>query len=99
MSQYSVELIADAEIELSDAFDWYNEKQSGLGNRFFNEVSSSLKRISDNPFKFAVKSENELRFAPLTIFPYLICYWIDEKLKTNFVISIFHTSQNPDKFK
>jgi len=68
MSQYSVELIADAEIELSDAFDWYNEKQSGLGNRFFNEVSSSLKRISDNPFKFAVKYENELRFAHLTIF-------------------------------
>lgn len=99
MSQYNIELIADAENELSEAYDWYNKKQSGLGNRFFNEVSSYFIRIAENPFKFAVKYDNQLRFAPLPIFPYLICYWIDEKIKTVFVLSIFHTSQNPDRFK
>ncbi|MHB8208332.1 hypothetical protein [Mucilaginibacter sp.] len=40
---FSVELIAVAEDELSEAYDWYEDQQIGLGNRFYNEVNESFK--------------------------------------------------------
>ena len=99
MSQYKVELLSIAETELSEAYNWYNEKQTGLGSRFIKQVSNSLDSISSTPYGFAAKYNNDLRFAPLKNSPYLISYWIDENLKTVFVLSIFHTSRNPNKFE
>jgi len=99
MSFFKIELISLAETELTEAYIWYNKKKSGLGNRFVKEVSNYFNNISENPYMFAVKYNNELRFAPLQVFPYLISYWIDEKQKTVFVLSIFHTSRNPGKFE
>lgn len=99
MNSYSIELIEIAENELFEAHEWYNKKQSGLGNRFFTEVSAYLKRIASNPYKFSIRYSNELRFAPLHVFPYLISYWIDEDRQIVFVLSIFHTSKNPGRFE
>jgi toxin ParE1/3/4 len=96
MSLYNIHFLKPAEIEFCEAFDWYDEKQKGLGNRFLKEVSKYLDSIADNPFKFAAKYDNELRFAPLKIFPFVIAYWIENE--TVFVASIFHTSRNPKKF-
>ena len=99
MSQYSTEILKPAEIEFDEAFEYYNEQLPGLGRKFYGEVSRYLSSISENPYKFAAKYDNELHFATLKIFPFLIVYWVDEALKTVFVVSIFHTSRNPKKFQ
>ena len=99
MSQYSIEILKPAEIEFDQAFEWYNKQLVGLGKKFFGEVSRYLSSISENPYKFAAKYGNELHFATLKIFPFVIVYWVDETLKTVFVVSIFHTSRNPKKFE
>lgn len=95
---YSIEFIADAEEELSDAFDWYEEKKPGLGDRFYNEITRHLSIIESNPFTYACKYGHDLHFASLKIFPFLIVYWINKKTDIIYVISIFHTSRNPKKF-
>ena len=92
---FKVELLFQAENELSDAYDWYQQQQYGLGDRLFNEVSHYLTLIEINPFHFPVRYTDELRTASLKIFPYLIVYWIDEIKQTVFVTSIFHTSRKP----
>jgi toxin ParE1/3/4 len=92
---FEVELLFQAENELSDAYDWYEEQQLGLGSRLFNEVNHYLQLVEKNPFHFPVKYQQELRTAPLKIFPYLVIYWIDERKSTIFVTSIFHTSRKP----
>ena len=99
MSLYKIEVLKTAEIEFEEAFDWYEQRQSGLGNRFLREISSYLDSIAENPFKYAAKYNNELHFAPLKIFPYVVAYWVDNKLRTIFVVSFFHTSRNPKKFE
>lgn len=42
---FEIELLFQAENEFSDAFDWYQDKQFGLGNRLFNEVTHYLNLI------------------------------------------------------
>jgi len=92
---FELELLFQAENELSDAYDWYEEQQLGLGDRLFREVNHFLELIERNPFHFPVRCAQELRTAALKIFPYLIIYWIDEQKSKVFVTSIFHTSRNP----
>jgi hypothetical protein len=92
---FEVELLAQAEDELSEAYDWYNEKQDGLGDKLFDEVNYYLTLIETSPFHFPARYDQELRTTALKIFPYLIIYWIDEPNNKVFVTSIFHTSRNP----
>jgi toxin ParE1/3/4 len=92
---FELELLFQAESELSDAYDWYEERQLGLGGRLFEEVNHYLQIIEANPFHFPVKYPQGLRAAALKVFPYLIIYWADEQNSAVFVTSIFHTKRKP----
>jgi plasmid stabilization system protein ParE len=92
---YKVELLALAEDELSNSYDWYEEQQADLGDKFYKEVNYYLSLIENNPYQFPVKYVEELRIASLNKFPFIIIYWIDEPNNSVFVASIFHTSRNP----
>jgi toxin ParE1/3/4 len=95
---YTVKLLTEAEIELTDACKWYEKQQSGLGKRLLSEVKHYLKLISTNPLQFEVKFSNKYRFAVLKVFPYFIAFRVEEETKQIYVISIFHTSRNPVNF-
>lgn len=92
---FEIELLFQAENELSEAYDWYEEQQTGLGNRLIDEISHYLTVVGTNPFQFPARYAQDLRTAALKIFPYLIIYWIDEHRHKVFVTSIFHTSRKP----
>jgi len=95
---YTVKLLTEAEIELTDACKWYEKQQTGLAKKFLSEVKHYLKLIAKNPQQFEVKFSNKYRFAVLHIFPYFIAYRIEEDTKFVYVISIFPTSRNPVNF-
>jgi toxin ParE1/3/4 len=92
---YTVKLLTQAEIEIKEACEWYDEQQIGLAKKFLKEVDSFLESIKSNPHKFQVRFSEQYRFATLNVFPYLIVYRIDNDDRTIFVISVFHTSRNP----
>ena len=95
---FKIELLSQAEDELSDAYDWYEKQRTTLGDKFYIEISHYLNLIEHNPYQFPIKYVEELRSASLNKFPYLIIYWIDEINLVVFVNSIFHTSRNPKYF-
>jgi plasmid stabilization system protein ParE len=92
---FKIELLAIAEEELSDSYDWYEEQQPGLGNRFYNEISYYLSLLENNPYQFPVKYIQELRTVAINKFPFLIIYWVDEVNDVVYITSVFHTSRNP----
>jgi len=96
---YSVKLLKDAEKDLWSAYEWYEEKQQGLGQRFRREVSAYITRIGKNPFLFQVRFNEVFRFASLKIFPYLIVYKVNDNNKEVIVNAIFHCSRNPESFE
>jgi len=95
---FNVELVSIAEDELSEAFNWYENQGTDLGNRLFKEINHLLKIIEGNPFYYPVKYPGEIRSASLSKFPYLIIYWVDEANNNVIVLSIFHTSRKPIQF-
>lgn len=93
---FEIILLAQAEDELADAYDWYEEQQPQLGNRFYNEINYYLTLLEKDPYLFPVKYVEELRAASTNKFPYIIIYWIDEVKRVVYVVSIFHTSRKPE---
>ncbi|WP_394349717.1 type II toxin-antitoxin system RelE/ParE family toxin [Taibaiella lutea] len=75
------------------------EIQKGLNDRFVEEVTHQVQKITENPFQYSRKI-NECRGASLKVFPFLIVYRMNSQKNTARIISVFHTSRNPyKKFK
>jgi len=76
------------------AYDWYEEQQTGLGDRFLNELEECYDKIESMPEIYA-KIKSNFRQIILPVFPYVIVF---EILKNDIVVyAVFHTSRNPRK--
>ncbi len=93
---FSVILLSRARNELLEAWEWYEDKQPGLGDRFKEEVYKVLHNIGKHPAHYQQRRRN-YREALTDIFPYLIIYKVLKKEKLVVVSSIFHTSRHPGK--
>ena len=92
--EYYAQLTPKAKKEFIDAYDYYEEKVDGLGDKFRKEVYHFISSIINNPFHFPLKTKKQ-REAVLKKFPFLILFRIEESTKTIYVSSIFHTKRNP----
>lgn len=66
-----------AEAGANDAFNWYEDQQSGLGNEFYRELTRCFEFILENPLLSRVAYRG-LRKRKLDRFPYLIVYQVTE---------------------
>jgi hypothetical protein len=83
-----------AEIDLKEAFDWYELQQPGLGTKFISFVDKKIEFISSNPFRCPTKFKN-IRVALVERFPFVIHYLLnDDKV---IIISIYYTSRSVKK--
>jgi hypothetical protein len=82
--------------EYFEAYEWYEERQTGLGSRFENSVKKLVDAIDKNPLIFANK-KFDTREGQIEDFPYLVVYKIFPAKNTIYITSIFHTSRNPKK--
>jgi plasmid stabilization system protein ParE len=86
----------EAEQDLADGRDWYDQQREGLGREFLDAVDAMFEHIRDNPELFAVEYKS-VRRAMLTRFPYIVCYRvIDGKIE---VIAVLHGSRNPRSWR
>ena len=86
----------EAQQDVDEAYSWYEDRRHGLGEEFLDCVDAAIQRISRTPELYA-KIYNDYRRALVRRFPYAVFYeYANGKL---YVYSIFHTSQNPEKWK
>lgn len=83
-------------LDIQDAIDYYEAKQSGLGEYFHQIIDDHIETLTKNPF-FQIRYK-DYHGLPTKKFPFIIFYFIDENLKTIYVISVFNTSLNPSKY-
>ena len=89
-------LLADAEDDIVEAYNWYESKESGLGDRFLGSVQDGLTLIRQHPEMFPVCA-SEFRRAIISKFPFEIIY---EKEEDRIVVySVFNCAQNPQRWK
>ncbi len=89
----SVEFRPQAEAELYEAFDWYEEQELGLGVRFRKAVEERIASIETRPLSFPIIENTRYRNALLDRFPFVII--VVREGSTLVIASVFHTSRNP----
>ena len=96
VSAYFVVLSTRAQKEITQAWEWYEERQIGLGDCFSVELIDKIKKISLKPERFPVRYKS-YREALVSVFPYLIIFRISRKNKSIRIVLVFHASLNPKK--
>lgn len=82
--------------DFEEAYDWYEEREENLGERFSEAIKETLLRIENRPLLFRIVKQN-FREASVRVFPYTIVYRYNRKLDTIFIVSIYHAKRDPKK--
>ncbi|MBW1656382.1 type II toxin-antitoxin system RelE/ParE family toxin [Flavobacterium quisquiliarum] len=93
---FNVVIEPRAILDIQEAIDYYESKRIGLGEHFYEIVDEYLVILSKNPF-FEIRYK-DYRALPIRKFPFIIFYFIDEKIKTVYIMSVFNTSLSPSKY-
>jgi plasmid stabilization system protein ParE len=86
----------ETELDLIEAYDWYESRRWGLGEEFLSAVDASLERIRREPASYA-RVHEEYRRALTRRFPYAIFFQYAETVVT--VYAVFHTARDPEKWR
>jgi mRNA-degrading endonuclease RelE of RelBE toxin-antitoxin system len=97
-SNYQIVIQRPAQMDLDEAFIWYEEKSAGQGFRLIEDFENTLLKICRNPYYTSV-TYNSLRAASLSIFPYEIVYCIDDDAFTVIITVFNHFKRKPNWHK
>src|SRR5438046_9527118 len=85
----------DAERDIAEAYEWYEEHRRGLGDEFLLCVEVAFQVIAERPRSFPTVRRKAKRIL-VHRFPYLILFI--EKPDYISVIGVFHTSSDPQRW-
>lgn len=83
----------EADIEILEAFNYYEDELEGLGERFLNELDKVILSVNLAPNGF--QKFHIYRQIPFDIFPYVLLYEVIEKYL--IIYAVFKTPQDPQK--
>ncbi len=92
---YSYKLHPKAAQEYIASYLWYEEQQSGLGERFASAVRKRLDDLVTNPERYPKKKGSFREIILDKTFPFTIVYFLEKKSSLIVITSIFHTSRHP----
>jgi plasmid stabilization system protein ParE len=85
---YKVIVKEEARLDLLEAYSYYENQQTGLGEKFLAAVQSRMSNIAEHPEYYSYIDNNYLlRDAAINGFPYVIIY---EVAKADIVIYAVH---------
>ncbi len=84
----------EAEMEIADAFDWYEDRVPGLGSDFLLCVDAVLNAILRNPEHYP-RVHRIVRRVLTRRFPYEVFFVEDDERIV--VLSVFHAKRNPKR--
>jgi plasmid stabilization system protein ParE len=85
-----------AELDIKDAFLWYEEQGDDLGLAFEKQITKTIQTIQKSPLNIQIRYK-QTRFAFLKKFPYGVHFIIIEN--QIIIIAVFHTSRNPKSWE
>jgi plasmid stabilization system protein ParE len=86
----------EAEVELNEAFTWYEGRTAGLGSEFLRAVRAAFALIRRNPEQFT-RVRGDVRRALVRRFPYAVYYVADPDQIA--VFAVVHTRQHPRRWQ
>jgi plasmid stabilization system protein ParE len=85
-----------AERELLDAEQWYEERGPGLGRQFRAAVDQTVASVSTSPLRFPIV-EADKRRALVSLFPYALYFALVDDCVV--VVGVLHARRDPAVWK
>jgi toxin ParE1/3/4 len=85
-----------AEADLQEAYEWYEERERGLGAQFVGCVDDCIRAIQRHPEMYP-EVDAHIRQGVLRRFPYLLLYF--KEGDDIIVLSVFHAARDPKVWK
>ena len=93
---YKLVILDRAQEEIDQAYDYYSQISSGVLRSFDEQLEKVYQSLEANPF-YEIRY-GKLRALPFKKFPFVVFFAVNEKSKTVYIYSVFHSSQNPEKY-
>ena len=90
--KYSLTVRKEAELDISESFNFYEEHRLGLGHDFLLCVDAAISKIERNPLLYK-KIHKDLRRIAIERFPYRIFYLV--KSQHIVITAVFHVRKDP----
>ena len=91
---YRIDIRPLANIEILEAYDWYELQREGLGIEFLDELDIFYLTLERNPGTYSFY-QKPVRQGTLKRFPYTVVYEIFDDVVV--IYSVFMYRQHPDK--
>jgi len=85
----------EAELDILESSQWYEDKQENLGIRFLDDIEAKMHLITQNPLQYQIRYKNT-RLALIEHFPYAIHFLVDGK--ELIVLAVLGTREDPEKW-
>ena len=82
-----------AEEDIFIGYQWYEERQAGLGTKFLEALESLFDQILENP-RLHLELVPGVRRSVTRTFPYLVFYAFEQD--AIHVLAVIHAAQGPD---
>lgn len=96
MSNYRLIIRPEAELDIQDAFEYYEAQSPGLGSEFVRAIDACLSGIGRNPQAYPIIYK-QVRRALIRRFPYGILYLVAQDVVS--VLACFHGRRNPKSWQ
>jgi plasmid stabilization system protein ParE len=85
-------LRVEAERDLNEAFDWYEQQVAGLGSAFLLATDAIFHSVVRQPMRYPIVYKG-VRQALMRRFPYKVLFLAEAEQVT--VLGVFHAKRNP----
>jgi len=86
--------------DLVEAAAWYDERQTGLGDEFLQEVTDVKVSLAANPFLNSQRHPRKpMRLRKTKRFPYHIIYEVFELHQLVVVIAVLHSARHDRRWR
>lgn len=82
----------DAELDMREAYAWYEKQMPALGANFLLHVDAALRSVQRYPLQYPAIHRNARRCL-MHRFPYGIIYVVEDKRIV--VVAVFHAKRDP----
>jgi plasmid stabilization system protein ParE len=96
----SLRLVVRPEVDadLLEAETWYEDQESGLGQKFLKATLETIERLLQNPFLHRVRyGRRQVRWAYVRQFPYKVVFSVSDN--TVVVYAVIHGARHDRNWK
>jgi plasmid stabilization system protein ParE len=88
----------EAERELAEAVDFYDEREPGRGQKFARDVRHVFKTVCEDPERFP-RYSRLARKAKVLDWPYSVFFAIKRETSELVIITVWHGARDPAKLR